>query len=112
MTDIPAGAKKPSDRKPKKEPGAGRTVDVQGLRLIIAEDALDDFELLDDLNLLDEGDANAALKLPRILRTFFGADQYRTILDHLRGPAGRVSIEAGIGFVGDTMAALREANPN
>jgi hypothetical protein len=110
---IPGGVKKPSDHKAKAKAAEGVTIEVQGLHLAVAAETLDDFELLDDLNLLNEGDETAALKLPRILRSFFGIGQYREIMEHLRDPeTRRVSISAGVDFVGDMLKVLSGAVPN
>lgn len=98
----------PKDHKPKAD--APRTVEVQGLSLRIDEAALDDFELLDDLNTVGSGKTEATLVVPRVLRSFLGSDQYRLVMDHLRDPhTGRVGIEAAGGFFADLLAAL---NPN
>lgn len=104
--------KTPQDHLPKKTTteAVDRTVEVQGLTLTIAADSLNDFELLDDLAALDSGDANAALRMPRVLRGFVGAEQYRQVMDHLRdAETRRVSIDAGVEFIGDLIGAL---NPN
>lgn len=100
--------KTPQDHKAKAT--AKRTIEVQGLTLTIDEAALDDFELLDDLRTLESGTSQAALVMPSVLRSFLGADQFRTVMTHLRdGKTGRVGIEAGAMFVGDMLEAL---NPN
>lgn len=100
--------KAPQDHKPKAEKKAeARTVEVQGLTLTIAEESLNDFELLDDLYVLDSGTPAAALRMPRVLRAFLGDEQHRAVLEHLRDKdTHRVSIEAGAKFVGDLMGAL------
>lgn len=96
---APAGAKKPQDHKKPAADGA-LVVTVNGHDYQIARDALDDFELLDDLARLDDGEGT---RLPAILRRLVGDDGYRAALDTIRDPeTGRVSIEAG----GDLLAAL------
>ena len=101
---APANVKKPADHKPKKvETGGDRKVKIRGIELAIAADALDDFELLDDLGALEEG--NGA-RLPSVLRRLVG-DQYRPLLDAVRDEeSGRVSIEAGGELVQEILAAL------
>ena len=103
---IPANAKKPQDRKPKDSEGDAPEelhVNVRGLELTVASDALDDFELLDDLNELEQNENPG--RLPSILRRLVG-DQWKTVVDHLRGDNGRVSVGDGAEFVGEILEAL------
>lgn len=82
-----------------------RRVVIRGIQVTVADEALDDFELLDDLSQLEE---NKAARLPSVARRLFG-EGYRKILDELRGPNGRVSINDANTFIGDVFGAL---NPN
>lgn len=89
-----------------------RTVDarrttVNGITVTVPEEALDDFELLDDIRAAgDNGDAS---RLPSLLRRLVG-DDYKRILDELRDPVTRrVSAKQGSQFVWDMFGAL---NPN
>lgn len=106
MPDVPKNAKKPEDRKPKAEKvetPQERTITVRGTEFTIAADALDDFELLDDLHGLDNEDPT---KLPSVLRRLLG-DQFKTALDLARDKTtGRVSVEAGADVVREVMEAL------
>ena len=105
---LPDGVKVPQDRKPKDEPKPETlTAYVRGREWSVPADALDDFELLDDLNALEQkGDAT---RLPAVLRRLLG-EQWRDAMDVMRNTeTGRVSIEAGSEFVMDVMGAL---NPN
>ena len=106
--------KKPQDHKPKVEKveiaigdrvvPARRTV-IRGIEVTVADEALDDFELLDDLAQLEE---KKATRLPSVARRLFG-DEYSTILDGIRGENGRVSIEDATEFIRDVFGAI---NPN
>lgn len=101
--------RQPQDHKPKaaEVEKAARVLEIRGVSYTLDEDALDDFELLGDLRSLDSGGTEAALSMPRILKAFLGADQYRTALDSIRDKdTGRVGIEAGAGFVGDLLKAI------
>lgn len=105
---APKAAKQPQDHKPKAEPKPETlTAYVRGREWSVPSDALDDFELLDDLNALEQkGDAT---RLPAVLRRLLG-EQWRDAMDVMRNTeTGRVSIEAGSEFVMDLMGAL---NPN
>lgn len=89
-----------------------RTVDarrttVNDVEVTVLEEALDDFELLDDIRAAgDNGDAS---RLPSLLRRLVG-DDYKRILDELRDPVTRrVSANKGSQFVWDVFGAL---NPN
>lgn len=101
---TPAGVKKPSDRRPKASDT--HEVEVNGHTWTVAADALDDFELLDDLSEIDSGNPS---RLPRVLKRLLGPEQYKAAMDSVRDPeTGRVGVEAGAEFVG----ALFEALPN
>lgn len=91
---------------PEFEPFAGetRTVEVQGLTLTITPDVFDDFELLDGIRRVDSGEPGAALLMPELLRAMVG-DQYREVLDHLRGANGRVALRPAAEFLGNLMRA-------
>lgn len=102
-TTIPAGAKRPEDRKAPKADTGDVTVTIRGVTVTISEEALDDFELMDDLDRLEQEED--ASRLPSILRRLVG-DQYKTVMDALRGPNGRVGIEAGADFVGEVLEAV------
>lgn len=135
MPTKPAGAKTPQDHQPKTpkpkvekieielpdgvdDDGNEKTRKVPGHRITmktpngtdvevdIANEALDDFEVLDDIRAAQ--DQNDASRVPSLLRRLVG-DQYRTVLDALRGPNGRVTTKVGTEFVFDLFKAL---NPN
>lgn len=102
-TTVPADVKQPQDRKPKDD--GTLTATVRGVTVTVSKDAFDDFELLDDLNALENGSPQ---RLPSVLRRLVG-DQWGKVMDGLRGDNGRVSAEDGAGFVGELMEVL---NPN
>lgn len=109
MTAVPAGTKKPADRKtPAPKPVDGvMTATVDGHEYQVPEDALDDFELLDDLNELQRGDGT---RLPAVLKRLLGKDGFRAAMDNLRDPeTGRVGAEVGAEFV---MKIFEVLNPN
>lgn len=95
------------DGNPKTRTVPARRVSVEGIEVTVPEEALDDFELLDDIRAAsDEQDAS---RLPSLLRRLVGQD-YKRILSELRDPVtGRVAASAGTKFVWDVFGAL---NPN
>lgn len=97
---APKTAKTPTDRKPKV--GSDRVVIVDGKEWTVPESALDDFELLDDLGELENG--NAA-RLPRVMRRLLG-DDYKRALDGLRDDDGRVRIGPASDFVRSLLEGL------
>lgn len=109
MPDIPEGAKTPEDHKPKaEEPPPTVSVKIKGREWSIPREALDDFELMDDLAQLDD-DGNI-VRAASCMRRLFGETQRREIMDTLRDPeTGRVSIEAGTGFLMDVFEAANQA---
>jgi len=110
-----ADVKKPQDHRPKVEKvtvtvgdreAAGRRTTVSGITVTVLDEALDDFELLEDLAALEEQKAS---RLPSVARRLFG-DEYKTVMDALRSEAtGRVPIKAASEFIRDVFGAL---NPN
>ena len=103
-TVIPAGVKKPADRKPKEAKDGSRTVTVRGLEITVAGEVLDDFELLDDLGALDQGQGQ---RLPSILRRIVGDETFGLAMDVLRDEtSGRVSVEEGARFVNEVLEAV------
>lgn len=110
----PANAKGPQDRQPKQEKpkveevAGGKRVTLRGATVTVLDVAFDDFELLDDLASAQR-DKNPAV-FPSLLRRLVGDDGYKTALDAIRdGESGRVTLEAGITFVGELFEAI---NPN
>jgi hypothetical protein len=82
-------------------------VTLRGATWRVDREVLDDFELLDDLNALDQRDDPT--RMPSVLRRFLGDAQFAKAMDACRNDKGRVTIEAGSEFVWDLM---RELNPN
>ena len=76
------------------------------LSVTVLNEALDDFELLDDLRAIDV-DKNAS-RIPSLLRRLVG-DAYGTVMNALRNEKGRVQIEPAQLWLRDLMEAL---NPN
>lgn len=100
--------RKPADHLPKAEKPKVEKIDGdfhvthKGVTVTVATDALDDFELLDDIGAVENG--NAA-RLPALLRRLIGPD-YKPVLDALRGESGRVKIEDAAQYVGDLLGAI------
>lgn len=110
MPDIPKGAKKPADRLPKAEdpPSTDRVVEIGGHEYAIPLEAFNDFELLDELNQIQQ--EQGMYLFPSVMRRMLGEDQMKVAMDHLRNPeTGRVSIPDGLGFVTELMG---EFHPN
>ena len=103
-----AAPETPQDRKPKASKATEDfTVTVAGRDWTVAREALDDFELLDDLGAVEAG--NPA-RLPSVLRRLLG-EQYAAALDTIRDEkTGRVGIEAGNDFVKAVFEALNQGN--
>lgn len=104
----------PQDRKPKKKGkkkaalkaealGGTVTVEVAGAEWTVPLKALDDFELLEDLDAIDSGKGQ---RLPRALRRLLGDEQYPRALDAVRDEHGVVSVVAGAEFFEEILQAL------
>lgn len=106
-TKTKTPAPTPVENAPKEDAKAAspETIDVtvRGVPLTISADALDDFELLDDLNELEQN--NNPGRLPSLLRRLVG-DQWKAVMEALRGDNGRVSVEDGAEFVGEVLEAI------
>ena len=81
---------------------AGHIVKIEGMRLTVLNEALDDFELLDDLAKMQDGES---ARLASVAHRLFG-DDFKKVMDGLRGENGRVSLEAASGFISELLAAL------
>lgn len=107
--------KKPQDHlekadKPKVELiEGGKKVIHRGVSVIVMDEALDDFELVDELSRVQFGDTSDRGRLPLICRRLVGDEGYKAIMDGLRGENGRVSVQAGFQFINELFGAL---NPN
>jgi len=102
-----AAPKTPQDRKAKATNGF--TAHVAGQDWRIDPEALDDFELLDDLG---EVEAGNAARLPRVLRRLLG-DQYPAALEALRDETtGRVPLDPATAFVNAVFEGIKQGNPS
>lgn len=108
---VPARAKKPQDHRPPatEQPPEVLRATVAGHEWEVPAAAIDDFELLDDLNSLDQhGDPT---RMPSVLRRLLGDEQWHKAMDVLRDPTtGRVSVEAGGDFVMELIQALNPSS--
>ncbi len=118
MAETKKTVKQPEDRKPKAETPKVDTVEVEidgrmvkarrvalrGIVVTVPDESLDDFEVLDDIRAVQ--DQNDASRLPALLRRLVGAEDYRRVMEALRGTNGRVSVEAGSTFVLELFQAL------
>ncbi len=106
-TKIPAGAKKPQDRKKKVVIEDGyRVLELRGVELRIREELFDDFELLDELSYVDENPGYSG----RLLRRMVGQIKYNELLEKIRDEeTGRVNLEDGAQLLADLLEA---ATPN
>jgi hypothetical protein len=107
--------RKPQDHQPKTEKPSvvpvdgGKEVTCRGVTVMVPDEALDDFELVEELGRVQFGDQTDRGRLPLILRRLVGDDGYRTVMDGLRGDNGRVPVQAGFDYVLELFGAL---NPN
>lgn len=96
--------------KPKTRKEKASRVFLHGIVVTVPHANLDDFEVLDDIRAVQDQDD--ASRLPALLRRLVGADDYRRVMDALRGETGRVSVEAGSQFVLDLFEALGQGQGN
>ncbi|MBW3081966.1 hypothetical protein [Bifidobacterium phasiani] len=86
-----------------------RRLTIDGITVDFDPAAVDDFELLADLNDVINGDANGRFKIADVIRRLLG-DQYQTVIDELRDPeTGRVPVSKVEHFL---VELFRKALPN
>lgn len=64
-----------------------------GFEVEIPDENLDDYELLEDLAALDEGEENPG-KIVSAYKRLLGVEQYKALKEHIRSESGRVSATA------------------
>src|SRR5690606_36919172 len=97
------GAKQPEGKKAAstvkaEADGATIVAEVETREWTLSQDALDDFEHLDDAAELEIGNAG---RLPPALKRLLGAGRCREAMAVLRNDQGRVTVAAGGKFVQD-----------
>lgn len=93
----------PQDHKQKVSTKDGvSTVTIKGVTVSVDKDALDDFELLDDLAKMQDGDG---ARIASVAHRLFG-DDFKKVMDGLRGENGRVSVETASEFISELLAAI------
>lgn len=86
-----------------KAPANIRKLTVRDIDLTIDLDVLDDFELLDMMASLEDGNT---LEAPRILRRIIGPE-YQNVKRALRDPeTGRITGDVSVEFIRDLFAGL------
>lgn len=65
-----------------------------GFEVEIPDENLDDYELLEDLAALDEGEENTGKIVSGAYKRLLGGEQYKALKEHIRSEAGRVSATA------------------
>ena len=116
MAESKKAPKVPQDHKKKADGDAtpkvterdgGWDVRYRGVDFRVEAAALNDFELMDTIAAVEDGQAH---HLPGLLRGLIGEDGYKAALGLLRDEeTGRVSLEQGAEFVWTLFGAL---NPN
>lgn len=102
--EVPTG-EVDDDGKPISRTVPARRGKVRGIEVTVPEEALDDFEVLDDIRAAqDEEDAS---RLPALLRRLVG-DEYRRVIAELKkqSPTGRVTVQDGTEFVFDLIQRI------
>lgn len=76
------------------------TVTVDGITVTVDPDIFDDFDILDDLRVLRDGDP---LQITAVFRKIFGDEQTKTIRAEYVKRAGRFRVTTAIEFVVEVM---------
>lgn len=77
-----------------------------GFAYKVEDDALDDWELLEALTKLDDGDPLVVVKIPKLL---LGEEQANALKEHLRNKNGRVKATQMTEEIGEIMNSNQEA---
>lgn len=84
-------------------PKKDKQIEVQGLKLNIDTDVFDDFDLIDALDQINEGNA---LRIAGALRAVCG-EHFNEVREHLRdGETGRIPVESAAKFFTDLAQAV------
>ena len=110
-TKVPAGAKKPADRKPPKprEVDGHMVVTVRGLEVRVPKDALDDLEVVEAIEQNNWLPAMRSLLPPYEVEGDgepVTVDQVAAVKAALRGENGRVRYSDTVEFLNELMGAL------
>lgn len=76
-----------------------------GFEFHIEEEVLDDYEILEDLCAIEEGEAN---KIPKVAIRIIGDEQMKKLKEHLRGKNGRVSASKMGEAIGEILTGCNE----
>ena len=82
-------------------------IEVDGIKLDIDEDVLDDIEFLDMLDEINEGNP---FKIKKLIVALVGADGWKDVSEHLRGENGKVSASATAEFLVSVIEAIGAKN--
>lgn len=110
---IPAGAKKPADRKKvDDETPEPIKVTVRDIEVTIDREVLNDWAFVEDMAVADAGGEDSLFAAIRILRLLTG-DKYRELRATVADRDGKVTIEAGAeGLLPLVQEILEAASPN
>lgn len=73
-----------------------------GFAFTLDDEVTDDWEILEALNDIDEGDST---KVVMVLKHLLGNDQYKALKDHVRGENKRVKATAMVAALKDILGA-------
>lgn len=76
-----------------------------GFEFQLEDDALDDYELLEELCDIDNGEIT---KIPHVSVMLLGNDQMNALKEHIRGENGRVSAKKMAGEIGEILTKSKE----
>lgn len=75
---------------------------TSGFAFTLDDGVLDDWEILEALNDIDEGDST---KVVAVLKHLLSDDQYKALKDHLRGENKRVKVTDMVAALQDILSA-------
>lgn len=98
--------RKPQDRKPKaEEQTAAITVTVDDVTVTLDADSMDDYELMEDVAKIDDGQH---YRIGRVLEKLLGADAHSAVKEKFREPdSGKVRMEGIVMFFHEVMKAVQ-----
>lgn len=108
-----AAARVPQDRR--KKASATLDVTVRGVPMSIKADVLDDFDLMFDMQTIDqhETDAESLAALIDVFARLAGVKQARALIAAVRKETGHIGIQDGVGLINEFFEGLKEAGaPN
>ena len=76
-----------------------------GFEVEVREECLDDWDFLELLNEIDEGNGGKIVKVAKVM---LGEEGTNSLKEHVKGTAGKASVDAMVGALSELLESLSE----